>query len=133
MPAVRAVVDELHQRNVTVLWPYLQWDKGTRPNANASMQNWTDAQMTAWLLNATDADGINGDSLVFIPEDMYAVSATLGRPPALEAEGGGTVESQARKSIYWFSAENLLEDTDGLGRLPFLMGTTQSRSVLLAL
>lgn len=68
--------------------PYLQWDKGSRPPANIAMQNWTDAQMTAWFLNATNADGINGDSLVYISEDMYTVSAATGRPPALEVRHG---------------------------------------------
>ena len=72
-----------------MLWPYLPWDSGTTPDA----RNRTDAERMAALLKATRADGVNGDSMIAVPEAFYLASVAAGRPAAMEAESGGTEES----------------------------------------
>ena len=84
---ITAFSAELEEAGVRVLWPYNPWDTGTH-------RSWgDDEEMLAWLVNITDTDGFNGDTMGSVPESFYNVSVEYGHPSAMEAEGGGSVES----------------------------------------
>lgn len=92
---LRQLIDQLHERGVRVLWPLKPWDLGTRRSPDASRQ--TDSGHTtqmAALLDATGADGINGDTFNWVSEDYFTQSVARGRPIAIEPEGGGNAFGQ---------------------------------------
>ena len=65
---------------------------------------------------------LNGDSLEYLPEDFYTASVAAGRPSALEAESGGTVQSQAWSTMgwgYWGGAGDGNYTGGGGGSWPF--------------
>lgn len=70
-----------------------RWDTGTRnsrglnsgePNHAKKLRSFVE------LLKTTHADGINGDTMKFVPKDWWDDSVKIGWPLALEPEGGGT-------------------------------------------
>ena len=80
------------QRGVKVLWAYNPWDTGTwqsrglntgEPGHATVLMNFVQ------LLKRTHADGINGDTMRFVPKDWWDDSTKIGWPLALEPEGGG--------------------------------------------
>jgi formylglycine-generating enzyme required for sulfatase activity len=89
------LTDQLHARGVKVLWAYNPWDTGTRGSAGLATgarapDHAAVLMKFVELLNATHADGINGDTMSFVPQDWWNDSVKVGRPLALEPEGGGT-------------------------------------------
>lgn len=82
---IRAVVEQLHDRGVKVLWPYHPWDHSTR---GQQRNNVTDFMAMAELLRDTGADGFNGDTMAHIPKAFYDAAVSIYKPIALEAEGG---------------------------------------------
>jgi iron(II)-dependent oxidoreductase len=95
--AIRNFSAQLKAAGVRVLWPYNPWDLGSHRDA----ANRTDAEMLAWLTNATDTDGFNGDTMKFVSEEFYAASLDVGHPLAIEPEGGGVVESLGWDTMGW--------------------------------
>lgn len=92
---VRAVVDKLKQRNVSVLWPYNPWDTATRAEGS------TPEVALAQLLLETSGDGFNGDTMADIPERFYLASVAAGRPAALQAEYGASWDSLKWTTLGW--------------------------------
>tara|TARA_B110001452_G_scaffold156237_1_gene130085 strand:- start:70 stop:2031 length:1962 start_codon:yes stop_codon:yes gene_type:complete len=82
LDAVKEVTAALAARGVTVLWPYLFWDQGTRAEGG------TDASTMATLLKKTGGRGINGDSRPFVDRDFWQAGRALNYSLALQAEGG---------------------------------------------
>ena len=82
LDAVKQVTASLALRGVSVLWPYLFWDQGTRPEGAA------DAQTMATLLRATGGRGLNGDSQPFVNRSFWQAGLALNYSLALQAEGG---------------------------------------------
>ncbi len=109
---VRAVVRELHAANVSVLWPIMRWDTGTRPGGLASPEVMTRLQ------RETGADGFNGDTYDEVPRAFFEYGTANGAPPALQAEGGGSFDSLRWTTLGWgeFGAWGGLHD-DGIGGL----------------
>ena len=119
LPAVRRVVAELHAAGVKVLIPYNPWDSGTarcgggatcggsasaaaegaRSNCSAAdpgeipLVNGTvcDARIIDGLLEEIGADGFNGDTMGFAPENFANLHSKMGHPMAIEPEGGGSL------------------------------------------
>ena len=71
------------RHNISVLLPYNPWDTGTRQDALS------DADAMASLLNATGADGFNGDTLVTVNRSFWDAALRAGGPTAIEPELGG--------------------------------------------
>jgi hypothetical protein len=172
VPALKQVVQELHDAGVKALYPYNPWDTGThRPGSSpqpagkhnfsyrhgalaagndlqsgehsidearqicsqlpkclgftyqSSAENFTgklkvyfksastintdaswstylrdggedDAQAMAQLLADTGADGFNGDTMGWVPEEFYLAAKAKGVSAAIEPEGGGDAISQ---------------------------------------
>jgi gamma-glutamyl hercynylcysteine S-oxide synthase len=76
------VTTQLAARGVSVLWPYLDWDQGTRAEGGA------DQDTMASLLKATGGRGINGDSEPFVNISFWQAGQALNLSLALQAEGG---------------------------------------------
>lgn len=92
--ALENVTRRLHAKGVKVLWPYKPWDKGTRRDARGDV-----GQMQA-VLSATGADGINGDTMPWVPEEFYQASVDAGRPVAIEPELGGVEYDRSNKNSW---------------------------------
>ena len=92
---LRRVVDELHSRGVSVLWPLMIWDEGTRPEG---VPQW---EAMASLNKQTGGDGLNGDTMAEIPRELWEESVRQGMPAALQPELGGTFESLAWTTLGW--------------------------------
>ena len=93
--AIRSVVSELHAANVSVLWPIMRWDNGTRPGGL------TEPGVMTRLQRETGADGFNGDTYGEIPRAFFDHGAAEGLPPAMQAEGGGTLNSRLWSTLGW--------------------------------
>ena len=88
---------QLQDAGVRVLWPYNPWDTGSSRDS----QHRTDAQILAWLANATNTDGFNGDTMPFVDEEFFQAAKDLGHPIAIEPEGGGIVDSLNWDTMGW--------------------------------
>ena len=73
------------QHGVKVLWAYNPWDTGTwqsrglntgEPGHATVLMNFVQ------LLKRTHADGINGDTMRFVPKDWWDDSTKIGWPLA---------------------------------------------------
>ena len=95
LPALAAVTSELLLSNVSTLWAYLFWDTGTRREGKK------DEQTIVELLKQTDARGINGDSLPFVPESFYSDSVAANWPIGVQAEGGTRDQALPWSTIGW--------------------------------
>lgn len=105
--ALQRVVSELRAHNVATMLPYNPWDIGThREDVN-------DAASVALMLNATGAVGINGDTMVNIPQSFYDTALRFGVNMALQPEIGGTIQSANYTTMGWgyWSFEVLCIDT----------------------
>ena len=80
LDGLRTVVRRLKQAGVRVLLPYNPWDSGT----NREKQD--DEHAMAILLKLTEADGMNGDTMKFMPRSFWAAALDHRHPIALEAE-----------------------------------------------
>ena len=96
VPAIRTFVRALHGYGVRVLWPYNPWDHGTLQPTEGDH-----ATAMAALLAESGADGLNGDTMPYVPYEFYNKSAAAGRPAALEPEGGGTEASAKWETLGW--------------------------------
>ena len=82
------VVGELHKRGVHVLFPYNPWDVGTR------REMVPDPEAVSSLLEETAADGINGDTMVVVPESFWNAAVAGGLEGlVIEPEIGGLPEA----------------------------------------
>jgi formylglycine-generating enzyme required for sulfatase activity len=81
VPAVRAMVQQFHERGVHVLFPYNPWDRGTRP------EGMPDAEAIATLMKEIDADGVNGDTMDGMAQSFFQASEKVGHPLVFEPEG----------------------------------------------
>ena len=98
---LRKVVDELHASGVHgVLWPYNPWDTPGFTTRRTSLGA-TQPESLAALLVKTGADGFNGDTMRDIPEDYFGASVRAGRPAAMQAEGGASLQSLAWTTLGW--------------------------------
>ena len=95
LDAVARVTEELHAHGVSVLWPYNPWDTGTR------REKYPDNETFAMLLKQTGGNGINGDTMEFLPESFWDWAVTKSYPIAFEAEDGGTDESLNWSTMGW--------------------------------
>jgi len=59
--------------------------------ATAANPGVCDARIMDSLIAEMDADGFNGDTMGFVPEEFYDVSVGLNHSVAIEPEGGGNV------------------------------------------
>ena len=79
---VLSLVNQFHTRGVNVLFPYNPWDQGTRDEGTEDYITLTG------LLKQVNADGFNGDTMSYVPEDFWIQSVNNGHPLAIEPEGG---------------------------------------------
>mmetsp|Transcript_50215 Transcript_50215/g.92764 ORF Transcript_50215/g.92764 Transcript_50215/m.92764 type:complete len:725 (-) Transcript_50215:50-2224(-) len=89
------VVKAVKDRGVRVLMPYNPWDNGTRP------EGMSDAEALATLIKQIGADGFNGDTMPFIPEEFWTASQEAGWPLALEPEIAGNITSLNWQTMGW--------------------------------
>jgi hypothetical protein len=64
------------------------------------------------VIKETAADGFNGDTMPFVPEDFYTQSVKIGHPIAMEPEGSGTADSANWDTMgwgYWYNDETRLQ------------------------
>src|SRR5581483_6783440 len=87
---LRRMIDDFHKRNVKVLFPVMAWDTGT--NDYGSL-----ADTAAKVFAEIGADGINGDTMGFIPRTFVAASDAARHPLALEPENG----SDSDEAVAW--------------------------------
>lgn len=76
---LKQMVADFHKRNVRVLFPVMAWDTGTNDYgslAEAAAKHFADIAV----------DGINGDTMDFIPRTFRTASDKVGHPLALEPE-----------------------------------------------
>lgn len=95
LDGVANFTSELRLRGVRVMWMYLQWDTGTRP------EGLPDEQTLPTLLKQTGGSGLNGDCLPFFPQSYYNASVAANYPLALQAEGGAQDESLRWTTTGW--------------------------------
>jgi len=93
--AIRNITSELKASGVRVLWPYNPWDNGTH------RENVSDAEMFTTLLKLTGGDGINGDTMSFVPKYFWDFAVAKSYPIAFEPEHGGTDESLNWSTMSW--------------------------------
>jgi iron(II)-dependent oxidoreductase len=95
IPALRQVVEQLHQRGVRVMFPILAWDTGTRDEGALA------SAVFPQLLKEIGADGINFDTLESAPKDFRVSSDAIGHPLALEPQFAIHDDSFAWSDISW--------------------------------
>ena len=79
---LKRMVEDFHKRGVRVLFPVMAWDTGT--NDYGSL-----ADAAAKYFGEIGADGINGDTMDYMPHTFRAASDKGGHPLALEPETSG--------------------------------------------
>ena len=79
---VHALVEQFHNHSVRVLFPYNPWDTGTRVEGPENY-----ITLTA-LLKEINADGFNGDTMSYVPEEFWTQSLKNNHPLAIEPEDG---------------------------------------------
>ena len=67
-------VAALRARGVSVLFPYLAWDTGTR------REGVRDEEAVTALLRRAGTQGINGDSIPFVPRSFWDAPIAAGYP-----------------------------------------------------
>jgi formylglycine-generating enzyme required for sulfatase activity len=78
---LKRMVADFHNRGVRVLFPVMAWDTGT--NNYGSL-----ADAATKFFGEIGADGINGDTMDFVPRTFRAASDKARHPLALEPENG---------------------------------------------
>ncbi len=79
---LRKMVDQFHVNGVKVLFPIMPWDIGTKDEGIAL------PTALARSMKAVNADGMNGDTMNFIPKAFRDESDNIGHPLAFEPENG---------------------------------------------
>ncbi|MEW5975788.1 MAG: formylglycine-generating enzyme family protein [Acidobacteriota bacterium] len=93
---LRQVVGNFHRRGIRVFFPIMPWDQGTR---DEGMPLWT---AIARSLKEIGADGINGDTMLGVPEAFRMAADESGQPLALEPEDGlSSEEALAWNNLTW--------------------------------
>jgi formylglycine-generating enzyme required for sulfatase activity len=82
LDGVHSLVEQFHNHGVRVLFPYNPWDTGTRVEGPENY-----ITLTA-LLKEVNADGFNGDTMSYVPEEFWTQSLKNDHPLAIEPEGG---------------------------------------------
>lgn len=85
---LKSAIDDFHRRGVRVFLPTMPWDHGTR---EAEESDWI---AMAKLVDATGADGINGDTYNGVPRAFFDACDALGHPVALAPESTISAEEQ---------------------------------------
>ena len=80
LATLRSVVADFKAAGVRVLWPYNPWDQGTRSCGT------TDTVALNDLIERTDADGFNGDTMDGANASFYNRSVEIGHPIVIEPE-----------------------------------------------
>jgi len=78
----------LRARGVSVLFPYLAWDTGTQREGVRDEET-------------VVAQGINGDSIPFVPRSFWDAPVAAGYPIALQAEGGASDAALGWSTLGW--------------------------------
>ena len=87
---LKQMIADFHRRNVRVLFPVMAWDTGT--NDYGSL-----ADAAAKYFVEIGADGINGDTMGYVPRTFRAASDKAGHPLALQPENG----SDSDEGVIW--------------------------------
>ena len=92
---LRRMIEDFHKRGVRVLFPVMAWDTGTNEYGDL-------AQTAARVFAEIGADGINGDTMGFVPRTFRVDSDKTGHPLALEPENGAdSDEAVAWNNLSW--------------------------------
>jgi hypothetical protein len=83
IPALRQMVDAMHERGVEVLFPNFLWDTQTR------LEGKSQYEALASLVIEAGADGINGDTMDGLNQSFWDESVQLGKGLVLEAQSMG--------------------------------------------
>jgi len=92
---LRGMVEQFHQHQVKVFFPFLAWDAGTRPEGPSR------EIALAQLLKEIGADGVNFDTLETVPPQFRRASDAAGHPLALEPQFQPRDESLAWTNLSW--------------------------------
>ncbi len=92
---VRAMTADFHRRGVSVLFPMMMWDQGTREPDHS----WPEE--IAALMAEIGADGINGDTQDGVPSAFSHAADEAGHPLIFEPEGGPSDEALAWNLMTW--------------------------------
>ena len=98
IPGIKQMVADFHRRGVRVLFPYMPWDVGTRREGREGYDG------IAENLAAVGADGINGDTMSFVPRTFRVASDKTGHPLVFEPEWLGNDEALAYNNMDWGQA-----------------------------
>ena len=82
LEALRAAIQEFHQRGVRVLLPLNPWDNGTRDEGLSNTQS------IVKLLGLVGADGFNGDTMVAPSREFIDEAESKGQDIVIEPEVG---------------------------------------------
>lgn len=91
LDGLRGAIDAFHRRGVRVFLPTKPWDLGTRPTGR---RDW---HAIAEVVQATGADGLNGDTYNGVPRAFYDACDALGCPVVLQPES--TIS--AEEALIW--------------------------------
>ncbi len=67
LSGLKNLVDEFHHAGIRVFLPYQPWDTATRDADTSKPRYQSDIHMLYSIVNATGADGINGDTMYGLP------------------------------------------------------------------
>ena len=91
LEGIRNLTSAFHAEGVRVIWGYNPWDTGTRREPGFANVSYSDPLNLARLLAHTGGDGINGDTLTFVPYSFWQAGEDAGFAMALQPEGGNKV------------------------------------------
>ena len=107
LKAIQKVIQELHDSGVGVLWPYIVWDQGTRPETEEldprkvqrtrSHRELEPHEATLRLIDESGADGMHGDTIAHMPKRFWDEDLK----PAIQPELGGSFESLSWTTMGW--------------------------------
>jgi formylglycine-generating enzyme required for sulfatase activity len=101
---LRTLVQQLHDLNVSVLWPYSYWDQGTRGGSGGDYRAAAahDARVLSAFLASTKSDGMftdgtlqnqmpfnEGNASTWMLSEFVEATARAGHVQAIAAEAGG--------------------------------------------
>jgi len=95
VPALAALVAEFHKRGIKVGIPYNPWA------SDPAAQNSSDFVSLASLGAALSVDFLNGDTMGFMPEELFRATVAAGRPLALQPEGGPSLAGLEWTVMAW--------------------------------